>query len=272
MAVRNVDDEWRDYLEGTHPDIVFGRRVFSWLPSDPRCRACHSPFHGIGSVLLGPLGYRPWEKNPNVCRRCITKMSRHGVAGAEIELTMLFADVRGSTGLAETISGTEFSALMNRFYQTASAILIGNDALIDKFVGDEVIALFVPLIAGDHHAASAVSAANELLVATGHREPGGPWLPLGIGVHTGVARVGMVGSVGGVLDFTALGDNVNTAARLASNAGAGEIVVSDASATAAHLPPGAGEHRDLQLKGRAEKVGATVIAVDRVQASAAVGA
>jgi adenylate cyclase len=259
IPARTLEDEWRDYLMGTHPDIVAGRRMFSRLPSDPRCRACHSPFHGVGSLLMRNFGYTPWEKNPNICKRCVTQMSKGGIAGAEIELSMLFADVRGSTELAEGTSGTAFSALINRFYAVGSKVLIDHDALIDKFVGDEVIGLFIPLLTGELHAARAVDAAQDLLAQTGHGDPAGPWIPLGIGVHTGIARVGMVGTPGAVMDFTALGDSVNTAARLASNAATGEILVSDAGIRAAGFDVGDREHRDLRLKGKAEPVGVTVV-------------
>jgi adenylate cyclase len=258
---RTLEDDWREYLMGTHPDIVAGRRMFSWLPSDPRCMACHSPFHGIGSLLMRNFGYMPWEKNPHICKRCVTQMSKRGIAGAEIELSMLFADVRGSTELAEGSSGTAFSALINRFYEAGSKVLIEHNALIDKFVGDEIIGLFIPLLTGELHAVRAVDAAQDLLRQTGHEDPSGPWIPLGVGVHTGIARVGMVGTPGAVMDFTALGDSVNTAARLGSNAATGEILVSDATVRAARFDVADREHRELRLKGKAEPVGATVVRV-----------
>jgi adenylate cyclase len=258
---KTLEDEWRDYLMGTHPEILRGRRTFGLLPSDPRCRACHSPFHGIGSLLMRNFGYTPWEKNPHICKRCVTRFSKRGIAGAEIELTMLFADVRGSTELAERTSGTAFSALINRFYEVGSSVLIDHDALIDKFVGDEIIGLFIPLLTGELHAARAIEAAQDLLRQTGHADPSGPWIPLGVGVHTGIARVGMVGTPGAVMDFTALGDSVNTASRLASNATTGEVLVSDAGIRAANFDIGGREHRDLRLKGKAEPVGATVLRV-----------
>jgi adenylate cyclase len=259
----SLDDQWRMYLLGTHPGIVRNRRWFSPLPSSPRCNTCKAPFHGIGGFIVRRFGYVPWEKNPRVCKACVTRMSKFGATGAEIELSMLFADVRDSTALAESITNAEFSALMNRFYATAAAVFIEHDALLDKFVGDAVIGLFVPLLTGEAHAARAVETAQHLLRATGHDQPAGPWIPVGIGVHTGVARVGLVGTVGGVLDFTALGDNVNITSRLASSAAAGEILVSDAAATSAHLEGGDREHRDLTLKGKAERVGATVITIER---------
>ena len=104
---------------------------------------------------------------------------------------MLFADVRGSTTMAERMSGEEFNRIMNRFYATATDVLIRSDAMIDKLVGDEVIGLFLPLFSGRQHARRAVQAARELLRASGNGDVGGPWIPVGIGVHTGVAYVGL---------------------------------------------------------------------------------
>jgi adenylate cyclase len=115
---------------------------------------------------------------------------------------------------------------MNSFYKAGTEALIRTDALIDKFMGDEVIGLYTPGFAGREHAQAAVEAGRGLLRATGHADPQGPWLPVGIGIHTGVAYVGAVGSEDSVSDITVLGDAANTAARLASAAGPGEILVS----------------------------------------------
>jgi adenylate cyclase len=106
------------------------------------------------------------------------------------------------------------------------------------------------------HALDAVEAARELLTETGHGD-GTPWVPVGAGVHTGVAYVGTIGE-GDALDFTALGDSVNTAARLASSAGVGEILVSAAAASAAELDTTGLEQRTLTLRGRTEVVEAWV--------------
>ena len=168
--------------------------------------------------------------------------------GAEIECTLLFADVRGSTALGEDLSPGEFKRLLNRFYEAASAVVFEHDGVVDKFVGDELVALFFPLFAGPDHAKSALEAAQALLAATGHADPAGAWLPVGVGVHSGIA---WVGSVGGDAhrEFTALGDAVNTAARLSSHAGPGEILVTVGTATDAGLESYA--TRQLHLKGKA---------------------
>ncbi len=91
------EDEWRAYLAGTHPGVVSGRRVFQLLPYGPRCRQCNAPFRGPGGFVLRHLGsaFRPWEKNPNLCRRCIGHLSHQEVSGAEVDISLLFVDVDG---------------------------------------------------------------------------------------------------------------------------------------------------------------------------------
>ncbi len=175
--------------------------------------------------------------------------------GTELEISMLFVDVRDSTKLAERMRAVEFSRLMNRFYKAATDALIRTDAYIDKFVGDEVIGLYFPLFAGKSHAAAAIRGAQQLLrVAKGKGELGLA-LPIGIGVHTGVAYVGTVrGTEGSMQDVTALGDNVNIAARLASRAGAGEALVSEATCMSAGLGSDCTERRQLELKGKSQPV------------------
>jgi adenylate cyclase len=150
----------------------------------------------------------------------------------------------------------EFSRLMSRFYGTAARVVDKWDGLVDKFVGDEVVALFVPGFAGEDHASRAVAAARDLLSETGNDGPE-PWVPIGAGVHTGVAYVGRVGE-GDACDFTAVGDTVNTTARLASSAGTGEVLVSQAAAEAAGLDRAGLETRSLTLRGRDETVDALV--------------
>ena len=166
-------------------------------------------------------------------------------------MTFLFADVRGSTTLAERMSADEYRQLLDRFYRVASDAVFGADGAIDKFVGDEVVAFFIPAFVTGEHARRAVEAAVQLLRATGHNDPGGPWIPVGAGVHTGLAWMGAIGD-GTRTDLTALGDTVNVTARLASAALAGEVLVSTAAADAAGLDLTNRERRTLVLRGKAE--------------------
>jgi adenylate cyclase len=193
------------------------------------------------------IGKRPSEKNPAMCTSCFAFIVKHH-GGAEIECSFLFADIRGSTTIAEGMSATDFRGLLDRFYATASAVVFDHDGSVDKFVGDEVMAMFFPLLSGERHVARTVEAARALFKAVGYGGPGGPWVPLGAGVHTGPAWVGAVGD-GAHTELTALGDTVNTTARLAAVAGAGEILVTAQAAASADLDPGL-ERRSLVLKGK----------------------
>jgi len=194
-----------------------------------------------------------------MCARCFDGLGGHAamcppseggedVRGAEIDITMLFADVRGSSKLARAMPVLDFTRLMSRFYQVSRDVLIEHDAIIEKFVGDEVVALFIPFMAGPEHVKQAVDAAQALFLATGHGSAEGPWVPLGAGIHTGPAFVGMVGK-NESSDFTALGDPVNIAAHLASQAAIGEILLTDPVIEGAGLLGAGLERRHVLLKG-----------------------
>jgi adenylate cyclase len=232
------------------------RRISRAIPSDPRCKLCDTPFGAPGNVMRF-IGFGPSRLNRRICSGCIHALERRP-GGAEIELSLMFADVRGSTGLAERMSAAEFSRLMARFYGAAADVVDRRNGIVDKFVGDQAMALFIPGFAGADHATDAIEAAHELLDATGHAK-GDPWIPVGGAVHTGLAFVGTVGE-GDAFDFTALGDPVNTAARMAASAGIGEILISREAANAAGLETAGLESRTLELRGRAETVDAWVSA------------
>jgi adenylate cyclase len=240
-----TEEFWREFLTKGDPRERRLRRLFKRLPHGPRCQMCAAPFEGIGAPVMRMIGKRRSEWSPTMCTSCNEFMARHH-GGAEIEATFLFADVRGSTALAERMGSAAFHDLLDRFYSTASAAVFDHDGMVDKFVGDELVSMFFPLLTGDRHAARAIEAARGLLIATGH--PAAPWVPIGAGVHTGRAWVGAVGE-GVHTEITALGDAVNTTARLASVAPAGEILVTTAAADAAGLD-GTLERRSLELKGK----------------------
>jgi adenylate cyclase len=255
-------DFWRAILTGEHAGLRRGRHLLGMLPRSPRCKLCNAPFSGPFAPLMSLFGKRPSKRNPRFCGDCITTTP---VGGAEVELSLLFADVRGSTTLAEQLQATEFAGRMNRFYKAGTEVLIRTDALIDKFMGDQIIGLYVPGFAGTDHARLALQAAQELLRVTGHQDRGGPWLPIGVGVHTGIAYVGTVGSEDTVSDVTVLGDAANIAARLASAARQGEVLVTEQACTSARVHPDDLVHRCLQLKGRSEPVDVRVLRTGLVQ-------
>jgi adenylate cyclase len=255
MAKLTVDEMWERMLTGDFPRLHSMRRIWGALPSPPRCKLCNAPFRGPGGVLMRALAYGPSPLNRRLCKWCIRAVHKHP-GGAEVEISVLFADVRGSTAIAERMPPEEFSRLMARFYGAAAAVIDERDGIVDKFVGDGAVALFIPGFAGSDHAADAIAAARGLLEQTGNGGPD-PWIPVGAGVHTGRSFVGAVGE-GDARDFTALGDTVNTAARLTSLAGAGEILVSAPAATAGGLETAGLERRTLELRGREQGVDAWV--------------
>ena len=248
--------EWRRQLTlGTA--IRWKRRLRSRIPSNPRCKMCAAPFAGIGGLVMPMFGHARWPKNPKYCAGCYQALrSSHG--GAEIECSLLFADVRGSTALAESMSSFDFTRLMGRFFDTATNILVDEGAMVDKFVGDEVIGLFIPALATDAHAEHAIRAARRLLDAMGSDRAEGPWLPVGIGVNTDIAYVGSVGT-GLDSEMTAMGDAVNVTARLSSHAGAGEILLPLEAAGKAGVVVEGLERRSLALRGKSQPTEVVVL-------------
>ncbi len=260
MATKPTAEEvWQKILNGKVPGLKQFRQLYRLLPGDKRCKNCYVPLSGFTAPVMRMFGRRAYQKNPHFCNWCMW-LGQVYPGGTEIELSFLFADVRGSTQLAETMSAAEFSRIMNQFYDAVTKVLVRSDAFVDKLVGDEVIGFYIPGYAGRQHARKALLAAQRLGRAMGYGTPDGPWLPIGIGVHTGVAYVGTVqGTEGAVTDFTALGDNVNITARLVGEANPGEALISDATYAAAGLKLDHLERRQLDLKGKAEPVGVHVL-------------
>lgn len=238
-----------------------GRRIFGLLPSDPRCTACLAPFEGTGGNLVRiVLNKKRSNLNPLMCNTC-EEMVRRLEYGMEVEMSILFADVRGSTPLAESMTPTEFKELIDRFYNETTHVLVHSYAIIDKLVGDEVSGYYLPSHVGPDYVRKSYEAAQEVLRVTGHTNPEGPWVPVGAGIHAGEAYFGAVSSADGLVELTALGDTVNTASRLASQAGAGEIVISRSAAQKAGIDTVNLETRTLELKGKREPLDVWVMRV-----------
>ena len=145
-------EAFRATMEGGETDQVRLRRFLRWIPTDPRCKACNAPFGMPGSLVSRSMGRRRWAKNPRFCDRCYTWLRDYGLSGVEITVTILFADVRDSTTLAEQVGPAEFRTRINRFYRIASDALLGTDGLVDKFIGDGVMGMYIPGMSGLDHA------------------------------------------------------------------------------------------------------------------------
>ncbi|HEY3023353.1 MAG TPA: adenylate/guanylate cyclase domain-containing protein [Actinomycetota bacterium] len=257
-AAGPMDERWRAILRGETP-LSFGprlgRRLFSLVPSPWRCKFCNAPFRGPSAGAFRWIGYSPSRKNPQLCARCVERAPE---GGALVPVTVLFADVRGYSTLAEGRSSIEVTATLNRFYGAASRALLAHEAVLGQIAGDEVMALFVPGLAGQAYPLKAVQAAQALLARVGYESPQGPWLEVGVGICSGEEYVGNVGG-GGFKDFTALGDVTNTAARLQAVAMGGDILVCAATHAAVNAAYPDAERRVLDLKGKRDPVEAFLI-------------
>ena len=219
------------------------------LPRDPRCKFCNAPFQGIGGALMRVLFRKQRSTlNPRYCNLCDIA-SREFPGGAEVPMSMLFIDVRGSTALSETMSPMEFSQLINRFYKEATKIIIDEDGLVEKLAGDSVAAFWGAGFAGPDYVRRTINVAQSLLRAMDRQK-----IPVGIGVHAGVAYFGAMGTAGGLVEISAIGDEVNLAARLASKAAPGELIVSQQALNTAGIDGSELESRSLDLKGISEPV------------------
>jgi adenylate cyclase len=224
-------------------------RIFRALPSSPRCGICGAPFAGAGARLVRPLGYRPSRKSPNLCATCVEAAPPGGMT---TEAGVLFADIRGFTRLSEQRDPEQVSALLRRFYASAERVLFP-EAVIDKLIGDEVMALYLPMYGRFEEAAPVMLRhGRELLHAVGYGGEQPPFAEIGIGLDYGAAFVGNVGQ-GSLNDFTAIGDVVNVASRLQGEARGGEIVASARLVERLEEPP-PGEPIELELKGKAQPV------------------
>ncbi|MGH2959634.1 MAG: adenylate/guanylate cyclase domain-containing protein [Solirubrobacterales bacterium] len=165
---------------------------------------------------------------------------------------VLFADLRGFTARFDGRDPEEASNVLRHFYRCAEDVLFP-DALIDKLIGDEVMALYLPNLTNnlgpEDTPSLMVEHARGLLRAVGYGSGKQPFVEMGIGLDFGEAFVGNIGTRA-LFDFTAIGDVVNTASRLQGQALGGEILLSDRVARA--LPAQVGEREELQLKGIVE--------------------
>jgi adenylate cyclase len=259
MAVdkNNIDQMWRDWFM-TDAFKVEKRlyNIFRILPHDPRCKLCHTPFHGIGGKLVRTLyGRKQSTLNPRFCSVC-EDFARKFPGGADVEMSMLFADVRGSTALSEKLSPGEYKKMIDRFFVGAAHAVAEEDGLVDNLAGDAVAAFWGAGFAGADYVARTLRAAQSIARVMEKQA-----IPVGIGVHAGVAYFGAIGAAGSLVDISAIGEEVNTAARIASQAATGEIIVSETALARAGIDAGGLESRRLELKGISEPVAVRVMHV-----------
>jgi hydroxyacylglutathione hydrolase len=249
-------EEWARFFEHfSHARVRRGVRLVSKLPSAPRCEACGNPFAGVGGWLMRRMGKSPSRKNPRWCELCFEAAPPGGVT---LTVGVLFADVRNSTALGETLPPHELAERLNRYYSELTQVIVQH-GIVDKLIGDAVMGLyFAPLMRNGRYVDAMVSDAHAILRAQACGSSKDTQLKVGIGLAVGPAYVGIVGD-GEMRDFTAIGDVVNIASRLQGVAAGGEIVMPEAVARIAAVD--GGEVVTLDLKGKAEPLTARRIAV-----------
>jgi adenylate cyclase len=241
--------DWEALLVKGHEPLKVAQRIFRRLPGDPRCKLCYNPFGGLTGRAVGVFGHKPSRKNPNVCQFCFDHLP---TGGMEVDIGIVFADVRSSTALGERSNATAFAEQLNEFYSAATNVLIHHDGIVDKLIGDEVMGLFIEGVAGREYRRKAALAALQLASEVAE-------LPLGVAANAGIAFVGMVGS-GSVLDFTALGDAVNVGARLQALASPGEVVLAAPLYPLIEEQHPGGRSDRVAIRGRDQPVDIVVLA------------
>lgn len=180
------------------------------------------------------------------------------LGGVNQTITVLFADIRGFTAISEHAPPGKIVSLLNRYFSAMTDIIFAHGGTLDKYLGDGLMALFGAPTGTPEDASNALNAAvamqrRILSINLELREEGISEIGVGIGLHTGEATVGYIGSERRS-EYTAIGDTVNTASRLESNARGGEILVSDATAKAARSRYKLKTRDPIQVKNREQQV------------------
>jgi len=218
------------------------------------CKGCWQhmrmpiPIRGPLSIPLRLIGVKRSQMNPNLCTICETNFTKvKKKKQVVIPATILFADLRGYTTLSEKTERTEVLDLLQNFYDECAAAIWERDGIINKFIGDAVLAIFNFPIMQEDHVRQAVLVGMEIQKRWKEASTG-----IGVGIHTGNASIGEVGTA--YKDFTIIGPVVNLASRIQSAAGLGEVVVTEAVYEQVQdLFPQA-TNRSYQLKGIEEPV------------------
>ena len=226
------------------------------------CKGCWEQMHlpvplrGVISAPFRAFGVRPSRMNPNTCTICelmFTKVMK--ARKITIDATIMFADLRGYTSLSQSRSADAVSGLLDAFYDESANAIWEHDGLLNKTIGDAVMAVFNFPLKRDNHARNAVLAAREIqknwrakheVLAQAHGLTVGE-LGIGIGIHSGELSFGEFGH--SHRDLTAIGTVVNTASRAQSVAEAGQILVTQAVYQRARSELMDSHAKAFQLKG-----------------------
>lgn len=216
-------------------------RSYERLSREALARAAYGRFmpqHVVEQILASPDSLRP--------------------GGSNQVATVLFADIRGFTPLSECARPEEVVRLLNTYFQAMTDIIFAHGGTLDKYIGDGLMALFGAPYSSDEDAANAVCAAiamqqRVINLVEELQRLNLPEIGIGIGINTGEVTVGYIGSTQR-LDYTAIGDTVNLAARLESKATRGQILISESTRLAIGDRFSASPIGTIQVKGRVTPV------------------
>lgn len=247
---------WHTIFAVGHPDLSAQQEFHARLPRDPRCRLCKAPFAGLGGLYMRFRGKIASSRNKHYCNACDAFLEAFP-GGAEVEMSILFADIRNSTAFAEEAGPKAASERVNRFLDTASEAITENDGFILAFYGDCIVGTWPPGFSGPDHAALAVKAARAIAQEAAAE---GDTAPVGVGVHKGTVYIGTVQAAKGLFrDVSIFGVEVNVTARLAAAAAAGEALASREILDAAAEADGGLHMRSFDLKGISRPVEAAAL-------------
>ena len=195
---------------------------------------------------------------PGLAARIASSPDAVKLGGEKRQVAVLFSDIRGFTALSETMTPEEIATLLSEYFTEMVECVFRNNGTLDKFIGDAVMAQWGAPIGEPDDADRAMRAAMEMMTALEElngrwRAAGRPELAIGIGLNFGEAFAGNIGSERR-LEFTVIGDTVNTASRLCSAADAGEILLSDDFRRALREPPPLDERAPIELKGKSQRI------------------
>ena len=193
------------------------------------------------------------------------------LGGVNQEVTVMFADIRGFTAMSEKMEPGRVVEILNEYFTRVTDVIFDNGGTLDKYMGDAVMAVFGAPISKGNDAANAVNSAvqiQRLLIELNRDAAARKWpeLRVGIGINTGTAIAGNIGSPRR-LDYTVVGDAVNTAQRLMTNADGGQVLISESTAKKLGKNFDLERLPELRVKGRNEAV--PVFRVEWAEKSAA---
>jgi len=269
------EDLWHMLFAVGHPDLIAKQKRFQQEGLPPRCRLCMAPFGKSPVEGWTEEHPGPSNRNPRFCSLC-DQFIRANPGGAKVTMTMVFADVRGSTALSEELPLEEYVRRINAFYRRTTSVFVQTDGFMMDVIGDEVFALYPPGFSGVSNsdaavpeselaavrnataARKAVTAARRLVELGRSRAPDD--LSFGVAVHTGVVYIGTIqGAEEGISDVRIWGVEVNKAARMCAQAQPGEALVSPELCAAAGLSAAELPERLLTFKGISQPVSVRVL-------------